>query len=100
MIFDLFAIDMHTHFNHGAPHDTEVIENITSADLDHILSMARAAKIDRMFCSTFSSVLSSSEVYEENEYLFELCRATPELYQWVVIEPRVKETAKNSPICH
>ena len=83
---------MHTHINHGAPHDTEVIENITSADLEHILAMARAAKIDKMLCSTFSSVLASSEVCEENDYLFELCRITPELYQWVVIEPRVEKT--------
>ena len=92
MINDLFAIDVHTHINHGAPHDGEVIENITDASLRHILGMARAAKIDKMICSTFSSVLASSEVLSENEYLLRLCEATPELYQWVVIEPRIPET--------
>ena len=92
MIYDLFAIDIHTHINHGAAHDAEVIDNITDAGLEHILMMASSAKINKMFCSTFSSVLASTEVASENEYLLKLCEDIPELYQWVVIEPRVPET--------
>ena len=92
MIHDLFAIDAHTHINHGAPHDSETIENITDASLEHILEMARAAKIDKMFCSTFSSVCANTEIPEENEYLERLCESLDCMYQWVVIDPRIKET--------
>jgi len=45
-----------------------------------------------MFCSTFASVLSTEEVTAENEYLYELSQKVDNLYQWVVIEPRNKET--------
>ena len=92
MIHDIFAIDTHTHINHGAPHDSEMIENITDATLEHILEMAKAAKIDKMFCSTFSSVCANTEIPEENEYLEKLCNSLDCMYQWVVMEPRVDMT--------
>lgn len=93
MIHDLFAIDMHTHLNHGAPHDSLAEpREIYRADTEHLMAMNKAAKIEKCFCSTFDSVLSSENVLEENEYMERLCRENESYYQWVVIEPRNKES--------
>lgn len=84
-------IDTHTHINHGAPNDTQVSE-IYLSDLDELYAIGKAAGIDKMFASTFASVLSTENVAAENEYLYELARSVDYLYQWVVIEPRCEET--------
>lgn len=84
-------IDVHTHINHGVVNDT-VTNDIYMADLDGLYKIGLVAGIDRMFCSTFASVLSCENVAAENEYLYQLCQSVDYLYQWVVIEPRTEET--------
>ncbi len=94
-IKSLKAIDTHTHINHGSPYDTKVSE-IYTATLEELLEISRAARIEKMFCSTFPSVLSTEPIIEDNEYLFNLCQEHEGLYQWVVIEPRIDETFKQA----
>ena len=86
-----FAIDMHTHINSGSPHDTRV-GNTYSADLEDLMVINRAAGIEKMFASTFASVLSTQTIPEENEYLHGLLEQVDCLYQWIVIDPRIEET--------
>jgi len=85
------AIDVHSHVNHGSQNDAEE-SAIYKADLDTLQTINRNAGIKTMLCSTFASVLSTEQVEEENEYMFELARKTEGLYQWVVIDPRNERT--------
>ena len=90
-IQDLKAIDMHMHINHGSKFDAE--ENEVSAKrLEKLMEISKAAGIEQMFCSTYSSVLSTEEIEQENEYLHRLVQKVDGLYQWVVIDPRIKGT--------
>ena len=66
-------IDTHTHINHGVPNDTKVSE-IYLSNLDELYRINSAAGIDRMFCSTFASVLSPENVAVENEYMHDFGR--------------------------
>lgn len=91
----LTAIDSHTHINHGTPWDSQETE-IYSAALDHLRQVNLAAGIDKMLCSTFSSVLSSEDVPGENSYLHSLVQEYDYLYQWVVVEPRIPETFRQA----
>ncbi len=84
-------IDTHTHINHGVPNDTKVSE-IYLSDLEELYMLGKAAGVDKMFASTFASVLSPENVAAENEYMHELSGNVDYLYQWVVIEPRTEET--------
>ena len=92
---DLIAIDMHTHINHGSPYDTKTHEGY-SADLDDLIVINRAAGIEKMFASTFASVLSTEMIPEENEYMHRLIDEVDCLYQWVVIDPRIEETLQQA----
>ena len=85
------AIDMHTHINHGSPFDAELRDGYT-ADLEDLIVINRAAGIDKMFACTFASCLSTDTIVEENEYMHQLIDQVECLYQWVVIDPRIKET--------
>ncbi len=87
----LKAIDMHTHINHGSVYDTKVSE-IYTADFDELMQINKSVEIEKMFCSTFASVLSDKEVEQENEYLMNLAKTNKDLYQWVVIDPRNDKT--------
>ena len=92
MISDVFAIDTHTHINHGSEFDSAKDSLIYDATLDYIKKMNDAAKIKLMFASTFSSVLTTKEVEKENIYMQKLAESTDYLYQWVVIDPRNDNT--------
>ncbi len=85
------AIDTHTHINHGAANDTKT-DALYTAELSELTRIGKAAGIDKMFCSTFASVLSPQGVAEENAYMAELASGVEDLYQWVVIEPRTEQT--------
>ena len=65
MISDVFAIDTHTHINHGSEFDSAKDSLIYDATLDYIKKMNDAAKIKLMFASTFSSVLTTKEVEKD-----------------------------------
>ena len=92
---DILAIDMHTHINHGSPHDTDRRIGY-SADLDDLLLINRAAGIEKMFACTFASVLSTEGIPEENEYMHRLIDQVDCLYQWVVVDPRVDQTLQQA----
>ncbi|MBQ8885550.1 MAG: amidohydrolase [Clostridia bacterium] len=87
----LNAIDMHCHFNHGAPHDTKTNE-LYLCDNDFLKAERKRMGVLAMATSSFSSVLSNQEVYEENEYLYKLAQEDPFIYQWVVVDPRNEKT--------
>ena len=86
------AIDIHTHINTGSKFDSSPNSLLYDASLEYLMKMNEAAGIEKMFCSTFSSVLSCEEVEKENELLYELSQKTDCLYQWVVIDPRNDNT--------
>lgn len=95
MIKDIKAIDIHTHINHGSIYDTKVNETYT-ADLQMLCNIEKAANIEKMFCSTFSSVLSCEDVVKENEYMYSISSENDDIYQWVVIEPRNENTFRQA----
>ena len=92
MIKDILAIDTHTHINHGSQFDSGKDSILYNATLDYIKKMSAAARITKIFASSFSSVLSTEEVEAENLYMNELSKKTDFLYQWVVIDPRNEKT--------
>ncbi len=92
MIKDILAIDMHTHLNHGSKLDWNTELEYYNGTLEYLDAMNKACNVEKMFASTFSSVISTEEVEKENEYMFELSNYVDNLYQWVVIDPRNKNT--------
>ena len=92
---DLIAIDMHTHINHGSPYDSRDRYGY-SGELEDLIVINRAAGIEKLFCCTFASCLSTEVTVEENEYMHALIDQVDCLYQWVVIDPRVEETFRQA----
>lgn len=92
MIKDIIAIDSHTHINHGSKFDSSPEDKFYDASLEYLTKLNFSCNIRTMLCSTFSSVLRTDEVEEENEYLYDLSEKVSHLYQWVVIDPRNKNT--------
>lgn len=92
MIQDIMAIDTHTHINHGSRFDTKPNDKMYTATLDNLKRINDAAHIGKMCCSTFSSVLATEEIEQENRYMFDLVQKEENLYQWVVIDPRIPNT--------
>ena len=68
---DIIAIDSHTHLNWGSQWDTKTKETY-KADLDNLMKINDAAKIDKMLCTTFSSVLADKDITESNDYMYDL----------------------------
>lgn len=92
------AIDVHTHINTGSKFDSSPESLLYDASLEYLMRMNKSAGIDKMFCSTFSSVLSCEEVEKENQLLYELSQNMDNLYQWVVIDPRNERTFSQAKI--
>lgn len=90
--FSRDPIDIHSHFNHGSPFDTpQTMAHIR--DLDHVKKGYDRFGIFYAGMSTFASVVYHPEcIVEENEYLHKLVEKTDWMYQWVVIDPRQKQT--------
>lgn len=92
---DLWAIDMHTHINHDSPYDT--VEKIGYCTrLEDLVTISRAAGIEKMFCCTYAACLCADVVVEENEYMHGLLDQYDFLYQWVVVDPRNEETFRQA----
>ena len=90
--FDHSPIDIHSHFNHGARFDCPEEESHLRG-IDFLEGVYRRAGISQVGTSTFASVLVHAEcVVEENSYLHKLIDEKDWVYQWVVIDPRQKET--------
>ena len=98
MITDIKAIDIHTHINHGSRYDSSLGNVSYDATLEYQQKTALAANIEKMFCSTFASVISANDIESENKYMFDLAQKVPNLYQWVVVDPRNKNTIKQAEI--
>ena len=88
---NITAIDSHTHINWNSSWDTKT-NDVYKADLDTLLEISDGAKIDKLLCSTFSSVIADKDIEESNEYLFNLSNQNDRVYQWVVIDPRKEAT--------
>lgn len=90
--FSHSPIDIHSHFNHGSEFDCAEDE-IHTCNIDFIENAYHSHNISSVGLSTFASVSEFTEcIVEENEYLHNLINQKDWLYQWVVIDPRQKET--------
>jgi len=111
----IVAIDTHTHFNHGSSWDVIRDEKCHTACLEKLMKMYEVARVDKVFCSTYGSVLSAEGVEDGNDYLFRFTQEVDWLYQWVVIDPRNEKTFRQAekmlnsgkcvgiklhPVCH
>lgn len=85
------AIDIHSHINSGSVFDSPEDEGYV-ANLETVLRLNKLAGIEKTICSTFSSVLRTEEIVKENEYMSQLAQRFPELYYWVVMDPRNDST--------
>ncbi len=85
-------IDIHSHFNHGSPFDCPQAP-IHNRTLEFMKANCDRFGIPYVGMSTYAAVLHHPEcVYEENEYLHQLVKETPWMYQWVVVDPRQETT--------
>ena len=89
-------IDIHSHFNHGSPFDCPETE-IHLLSFEFLRSVYEKSGVKSVGFSTYGSVLKQCEcIFEENEYMHELAKKEDWIYQWVVIDPRQKETYKQA----
>lgn len=85
------AIDLHCHFNHGAPHDAGE-STLHRRGFDFLREEHAAANIIKTVHSSYDAVLSNERICEENEYLLSLTEGYPDIYGWVVVDPRLDDT--------
>ena len=85
-------IDIHSHFNHGSEFDCPETA-IHIRGIDFVESVYQKTNISQVGISTFPSVFEHTEsIVDENEYLHKLTDEKEWVYQWVVIDPRQKQT--------
>lgn len=94
-IKNIKAIDIHSHYNTKSIYDTQTSE-IYRADIDFLHNSMVTANIEKIFCSTFSSVISSQDIVKENDYNYLMAAKYHWLYQWVVIDPDNQDTFKQA----
>ena len=92
--FDQLAIDIHSHFNHGAAgdHNDPNFDMLSIPTLEFMKEENTRFGIGEVGYSTYASVLSSEYIAKENEYLKALSDNDKNIYQWVVVHPTQKET--------
>ena len=94
--FSHAPIDIHSHFNHGSPFDCPETE-VHLRSYEFLRSVYEKAGVRSVGFSTYGSVLKHCEcIFDENEYMHELAKKEDLVYQWVVIDPRQKETYKQA----
>lgn len=93
-IFSRSAIDIHSHFDHGAPGETSdpMFEGISLSAMDFVLEENSRFDIKETAFSTYSSVQCSDYIEAENDYLEKLSEENEGVYQWVVVHPLVPGT--------
>ena len=92
-------IDIHSHFNHGVEGDVDrsgVQLGCHMESLEFLFEEYENIGIIAGGYSTYSSVLTYGRIPEENEYLHELAKNDPRIYQWVVIHPEQEETFRQA----
>ena len=90
-------IDIHSHFDHGVEGDAGYIrnpnkKNVQLADIDSLMREYDRIGIECGAYSTYSAVLSTARIPEENDYLHELVKKRVRMRQWVVVHPEMEET--------
>lgn len=109
------AIDIHCHFNHGVEYEAKETEDYR-CDLNFL--QRERMRLNVSVCAmagTFAAVLTNKTVEAENEYLYAIAEEHPNIYQWIVVDPRNDETFRQAkrmlkskkslgikihPICH
>ena len=89
------AIDVHSHYNHGAKFDTKISPTY-SADIDFLKNERLRLGVEKMICCSFASCISDEIIYQENEHCKNLCSNDDFLFQWVVVDPRKSQTVKQA----
>ncbi len=91
MEFEHNPIDIHSHFNHGSLFDYPD-NDIHIRGLEFMESVYEKAGISQVGVCTFPSAFHAECIVEENSYLHKLIDEKEWVYQWVVVDPRQKET--------
>ena len=84
------AIDLHCHFNSGAPGDVTPTKT-HFRDLPFQQEAYRRLNILASVQTTYPSVIRCDGIYEENLRLQEMTQSTSNLFQWIVVDPRQPE---------
>lgn len=94
--FERNAIDIHSHFDHGAEGEQNGFGMLSVSTLDFMQEDNQRFGIKEVGYSTYASVLSSANIVEENVYLNGLLKENEDLYQWVVVHPLQEETFRQA----
>ncbi len=84
-------IDIHSHFNHGSSFDTPQT-NAHIRDFEFLESEYKRVGVAKVGMSSFPAVTHPECITDENIYLHKLIGQKDTVYQWVVVDPRQKET--------
>lgn len=87
MIPNYPAIDLHCHFNSGAPGDVTPTKT-HFRDLPFFQKTYRRLNILASVQTTYPSVMRSDGIFEENLRLQEMTQSIDNLFQWIVVDPR------------
>lgn len=101
---EMNAIDTHCHIHYEPLESLKsiAISNIMqegpyySAYWDKLSQVAKAAKISMVFASPFEALTDCADTVRANEAMFQIVQKVPNLYQWVVIDPRNEETFRQA----
>jgi predicted TIM-barrel fold metal-dependent hydrolase len=97
---EINAIDTHCHIRY-APLETLKPVPISkimqegpyyTAYWEELKQMEKAAKISTVLASPMEALVDPADTVQANEDMFRLVQDIPNLYQWVVIDPRNEET--------
>jgi predicted TIM-barrel fold metal-dependent hydrolase len=97
---EINAIDTHCHIRY-APLETlkpipisKIMQEgpYYTAYWEELKQMEKAAKISTVLASPIEALVDPADTVQANEDMFRLVQDIPNLYQWVVIDPRQKET--------
>ena len=97
---EINAIDTHCHIRYGP---LETLKPITISDVmqegpfytaywEKLWQMEKAAKIRTVLASPMEALVDRADTVQANEDMHKIVQNIPELYQWVVIDPRNEET--------
>ncbi|MBR3895264.1 MAG: amidohydrolase [Clostridia bacterium] len=92
--FERSPIDIHSHFNHGVPGEYGTVEylNTSQCQIPFLLAENKRFGIKEIAFSSYSAVLCSDYICEENQYLNDLVHNTEGIYQWAVLHPEQPKT--------
>ncbi len=89
-----YAIDIHTHYNHGSPYDHPVNEMYCGTP-EFLREEYDAARVALGCYSSFASVTKAENapnIPAENRLTAKLAKTMPWFFYWVVLHPEIPET--------